>query len=214
MTSPPTAPKVYHITHVDNLAGIVTHGLLSDTTILRRGDPTAAVGMSKIKARRLRLPVVGHVGLMVGACVPFYFCPRSVMLFVLHRGNHPELGYSGGQAPLVHLEVDLFDAIGWAEAQGRRWAFSLGNAGARYAEFRSTLAALGDLRWDAIGATDFREPAIKEGKQAEFLVEGDLPWSLVERVGVLNRATLGRASAALTSVSHKPALQILPKWYY
>jgi hypothetical protein len=58
--------------------------------------------MSTIKERRLRLAIECRPGLRVGDCVPFYFCPRSVMLFLLDRGNHPDLTYRGGQGPILH----------------------------------------------------------------------------------------------------------------
>jgi len=51
-------------------------------------------------------------------------------------------------------------------------------AGAAYAEFRSRLDQLGDLNWTAIRSTDFSSPAVKEGKQAEFLVKDFVPWGL------------------------------------
>ena len=47
-------PKIYHITHVDNLAAIVTEGVLvSDATMLVRGGPAVPIGMSAIKRRRI-----------------------------------------------------------------------------------------------------------------------------------------------------------------
>jgi hypothetical protein len=107
-----------------------------------------------------------HPGTNVGDYVPFYFCPRSVMLYVVHMANHPELAYRDGQGPIVHLEADLYDVIRWANRSGRRWAFSLSNAGAYYAEFQSTEADLDRLDWEVIAATDFRAPEVKEGKQA------------------------------------------------
>ena len=30
----------------------------------------------------------------------------------------------------MHLEADLNEVVAWADASGRRWAFSLSNAGA------------------------------------------------------------------------------------
>jgi hypothetical protein len=108
VSTPPLRPKVYHITHVDNLEPIVRERvLLSDATIIARGGPTAGIGMSKIKQRRLTLPARCNPGSRVGDYVPFYFCPRSVMLYVIHCGNHPELTYRGGQGPIVHLVVRL-----------------------------------------------------------------------------------------------------------
>ena len=80
-----------------------------------------------------------HAGLHVGDCVPFYFCPRSVMLYLIYQANHPELTYRGGQGPIVHLEFDLHRVVQWAEAQGLRWAFTLSNAGSYYFEDRCGL---------------------------------------------------------------------------
>jgi len=139
MTRQPDRPKIYHITHVDNLAPIVANGnLVCDRVILARGGPAQTIGMSGIKRRRIEeLDVDRHPGTKVGDYVSFYFCPRSIMLFVIHCANHPELAYRGGQEPIVHLEADPYEVIRWADADGRRWAFSLSNAGARYAEFRS-----------------------------------------------------------------------------
>src|SRR5262249_46643902 len=154
----PARPKIYHITHLDNLTRIVADGcLISDRAMIARGGPTQGIGMSAIKQRRLtQLEVTCHPGTKVGDYVPFYFCARSVMLYVIHRGNHPDLPYRGGQQPIVHLEADLQTVIAWAAARGVRWAFSLSNAGAYYAVFRSRVAELDQLDWGAIAATDFR----------------------------------------------------------
>lgn len=93
MTTPPARPKLYHITHVDNLRVIAADGeLLSDAAMIARGGPVQAIGMSGIKRRRIEeLEVACHPGTKVGDYVPFYFCPRSVMLYVIHCANHPEL---------------------------------------------------------------------------------------------------------------------------
>ena len=101
MSPPPRQPNVYHITHVDNLPAIVDEGsLVCDREMIRRGGPAQAVGMSEIKRRRVeQLAVDCHPGTMVGDYVPFYFCPRSVMLYVIHMANHRELAYRGGQGP-------------------------------------------------------------------------------------------------------------------
>ncbi|MHA0034222.1 DarT ssDNA thymidine ADP-ribosyltransferase family protein [Deinococcus sp. PESE-13] len=50
MTAPvPRNPKIYHITHGDNLPRIVAEGgLWSDAAILQRGGPTAMIGMGKL----------------------------------------------------------------------------------------------------------------------------------------------------------------------
>lgn len=215
VTAPPTQPKIFHITHVDNLASIVSaRGLFSDASMITRGGPTAGIGMSSIKRRRLALPVTCHAGDHVGDYVPFYFCPRSIMLFVIHCANHPELTYRGGQAPIVHLQADLRAVAAWAGRNNRRWAFSLSNAGARYASFRSKLTELDDIDWAAVASTDFRDPAVKEAKQAEFLVHESFPWELVEAIGVISPAVRRRAEAATAGSAHRPPVNVRPRWYY
>ena len=71
--------------------------------------------MSEIKRRRLEeLDVKSHPGTKVGQYVPFYFCFRSIMLYLLYQGNHPELTYRGGQRPIIHLEADFNATVEWA----------------------------------------------------------------------------------------------------
>lgn len=109
----PQHPKIYHIVHVDRLASIIADGhLWSDVIMAAKPNTGTMIGMSGIKARRMHeLSLASHPGLRVGACVPFYFCPRSLMLFLIDRRN-PELAYQGGQNPIVHLESDLLTAVG------------------------------------------------------------------------------------------------------
>lgn len=167
----PAQPKIYHIVHVDRLPSILADGCLwCDAIMAERLGVGTMIGMNNIKARRLRLPVTCHPGYHVGDFVPFYFCSRSIMLYVIRRGNHPSLTYRGGQEPIVHLEADLNQTVRWADARRRRWAFSLSNAGACYAQFRSSLGYLHEVDWEAVAALDFRPAEVKESKQAEFLV--------------------------------------------
>ena len=84
----PTEPKIYHIVHVDRLTSIISDGYLwSDAETRRRGVGRTGIGMDRIKKRRLEeLTLSSHPDLFVGDCVPFYFCPRSVMLYLIFRG--------------------------------------------------------------------------------------------------------------------------------
>lgn len=209
----PTHPKIYHICHVDRLASIVASGgLLSDAALQQQTLPGSVIGMNHIKQRRLQeLTLMSHPGLHVGACVPFYFCSRSVMLYLIYVRSQ-ELTYRGGQGPIVHLEADLHATVAWANAQGRRWAFTLSNAGAYYFEDRANLSQLGEINWDAVQARDWRQ--CKEGKQAEFLLENSFPWHLVERIGVHSRLVYPQVINSLPPQGHRPAVEVLPDWYY
>ena len=168
--------------------------------------------MSEIKQRRLTTRLDSHSDVCVGDCVPFYFCPRSVMLYVIYKANHPKLEYRGGQRPIVHLQADLCETVDWAERQGYRWAFTLSNAGSLYFQDRCDLAQLGEIDWEAVQAR--RWQGRTEGKQAEFLLEGSFPWELVRHVGVCSQETLQHTRDAIRTANHQPAVTIRPDWYY
>ena len=210
----PAEPKIYHIVHVDRLPSIIADGWLwCDADIVRRSPPGTTIGMNGIKQRRLNeLTLTSHSDLHVGDCVPFYFCPRSIMLYLIHQANHPELLYRGGQGPIVHLEADLRQTVAWAEERSLRWAFTLSNAGARYFVDRCDLARVGEIDWDAVQAEAWRQ--CKEGKQAEFLIERQFPWELVSRIGVRSRQVYSQVATALQDAVHKPRIEIKPDWYY
>jgi len=210
----PIEPKIYHIIHVDRLPSIIADGSLwCDAEIVLRSPPGTTIGMNGIKQRRLQeLTLTSHPGLYVGGCVPFYFCPRSIMLYLIYQSNHPELEFRGGQEPIIHLEADLKHTVAWANAQNQRWAFTLSNAGAYYFEDRCDLGNLNEIDWDAVQAEKWKK--CKEGKQAEFLVEQQFPWELVSRIGVKSLRVNRLVEAALEATAHKPRVETKLDWYY
>lgn len=208
MTTP-----IYHITHVNNLPDIVAAGCLwSDRRVQEQGVNTV-IGFDHIKHRRLEeIEVDCHQGTMVGDYVPFYFCPRSVMLYVIYRRN-TKLRYHGGQRDIIHLVSTVEAAI--EVAQGRPWAFSDGNAGADYTDFYADLGQMAEIvDWDAVQARDWRDPAIQEKKQAEFLVHDSFPWTAFHEIGVVDQAVADQVHAALRSAVHKPSIRAHGEWYY
>jgi hypothetical protein len=209
-------PKIYHITHIRNLDGILEDNVLwSDAKRLELGLECEIVGMSEIKRRRLEeLEVKCHSGTMVGEYVPFYFCPRSVMLYILHMGNHPDIHYREGQGPIIHLQADLKAAVKWATDNRIRWAFSDINAGTYAAQFYDDLGQLDDvIDWAAVEAVNWRDTAIQEYKQAEFLTYESFPWELVERIGVCNNDVRRQVIEKLGNRGF-PEVGIERDWYY
>lgn len=215
----PERPKLYHILHADRLTSVVADdGLWCDEAMGQRAGTGTTIGIAEIKERRLRRPLNSWPDLSVGQCVPFYFCPRSVMLYLLHKGNHQDLPYRGGQRPVIHLEADLHSVVEWANANRRRWAFTLSNAGAVYCRDRNDLARLAEVNWAAVNARVWSGPGVsaevREGKQAEFLVEQFLPWHLIDRVGVIATDIQSAVQATLQDAAHRPPVEVRRDWYY
>jgi hypothetical protein len=169
------------------------------------------IGMEHIKDRRLKIEVACNPGTMVGEYVPFYFCPRSVMLFVISRG-HSNVTYKGGQQEVIHL-VSSIEIV--TKDKERLWAFSDGNAGASYTDFYNDINEINDvLNWSAIKAHYWSDPPIQNAKQAEFLVHKLLKWEEIHDIGVYSKGVATRLGGILKSATHKPNILTRRNWYY
>ena len=209
----PAEPKIYHIIHVDRLPSIVADGhLWCDTTMAQRNSPGTTIGISSIKERRLRQPLTSYPDLHVGDCVPFYFCPRSIMLYVIYRANHPDLTYTGGQDFIIHFEADFYTTIKWAEKNGAHWVFTTSNAGSHFFEDYCDPNQLSEINWTAIQAMNWQ--SCKDEKPAEFLLECSFPWQLIERIGVCSQSVHKQVSRALPANGHRPPVEVIKSWYY
>lgn len=200
---------IFHITHVDNLAGIVQAGCLwSDSQRRRQNFACMNIGYEHIKQRRLSRPVTVAAGGSLGDYVPFNFCPRSVMLYVIHRNVVP--GYWGGQRPVVHLVTSVEAAV----ASGRPWAFTDIHAELAYARYFDKLAYLDQIDWTVIPLRDWRGEERKKRRQAEFLVYDWFPWHCVERIGVYNPVVADRVEQICRTAEHRPVVDVKRDWYY
>lgn len=211
----PRNPKIYHIVHGDRLKSIIHNGSLwCDDEAQQRNAPGTMIGMAHIKARRRMKYLSSHPDLALGACVPFYFCPRSVMLYLIHMKNHEELSYRGGQDAIVHLQATLLDAVEWAEDNNRRWAFTSSNAAAGYSADYADIEYLDRIDWTAVAALNWTRNEIKAAKQAEFLMERSVPWTLIRQIGVRSKPIADRVREIIESAPHKPMVQVRSQWYY
>jgi hypothetical protein len=202
----PDQTLIYHITDVDNLPGILAGGGLRSDAAMARHNP-AVIGYEHIKQRRMteiRVDCCGNR--FVGEFVPFHFCPRSPMLYTVNMGNTGRP--VGCQRTIVHLVSTLAVGIG----QNRPWAISDGNAATRHTNFSSDLAALAELDWAAIRATQWQGKIYQ--KSAEFLVTDFFDWSGFHTVGCHNPVVAQQVQNMLTNHAHRPTVRVEPNWYY
>lgn len=205
-----TKVYIYHITDVSNLASIIFDGCIKSDALMAKQQASGQVtgiGYSHIKARRLTQTTVGCCsGRYVGEFVPFYFCPRSPMLFTVNKGNTGKP--VGAQATIVHLVSTMDVAI----KQGRDWAFSDVSAATGYPNFFNDPNQLDKLSWDAIRALDWAGQATK--KQAEFLVADHFDWTGVIGVGCMTPSVKQQVDEIIQPFSHRPVVKTKPDWYY
>ncbi len=202
----PETTLIYHITDVANLpAIIVENGLCSDAVMVKRS--AEIIGYDHIKKRRLKeIPVPCCEWRRVGEFVPFYFCPRSPMLFTINKGNTGRP--VGCQRTIVHLVSTM--AVGMAT--GKAWAVSSGNAGAFHTTFSAKPDALNALDWTAIRATQWQ--SVQHQKAAEFLVADFFLWTAIQEIGCENSVTAGKVREFLADAAHQPGVSVKPSWYY
>lgn len=208
MPTPVPPLDLYHITSVDNLSAIlVSGGLLSDAALATANGSHSVIGYAHIKQRRLTQYTVDCCGgRFVGEFVPFYFCPRSPMLYTINRGNTGKP--AGCQTEILHLVTTLAKA----RSLGRDWAIADGNAGAGHTTFSSDIDSLKTLNWSAIRATQWQ--SLTHQKSAEFLVADFFDWSAIVSIGCHNAATKQKVERLLANQSHRPQVTVQPNWYY
>jgi hypothetical protein len=202
----PEERLIYHITDIENLPAILAAGGLHSDAVMAQRDPTV-IGYNHIKLRRLtkiRVPSAGDR--FVGEFVPFYFCPRSPMLYAINLGNTGR--EPGCQRSILHL----VSRVGHAINLNSPWAVSDGNAGTFHTTFASTLEAIDALDWKVIGATYWAES--RHQKQAEFLLADFFPWTGVHAIGCHNAETAAQVTALSAGQNHCPRVSVRRGWYY
>jgi len=203
---------LYHITHIDNLAGIIrAGGLLAHNGI---EDGYTDIAHQTIQTRRNQTPVLCPPGGALHDYVPFYFCRRSPMLYAIHKDNIET--YRGGQQSIVYLVSELVRV----QQAGLTFVFTDGHAIMQFSEFYNDVADLDKIDWPLMQAklwTDTDEdPDRKRRRQAEFLLHRRCPWSLISGIGVFDEAMQLRVEGLLNSLKpeHLPRVKVLRDWYY
>ena len=204
--------KIFHITHISNLPSILANsGLFPDSAMRAAGRSHTRIGYEHIKQRRLSRPVSTAEKGFLGDYVPFNFCPRSVMLYVISTGSVD--GYEGGQGDVVHLVSTVQTAID----SGEPWTFTDRHAELGYARYFQSKDGLKHVDWDVMPLKQWGGAGnddIKEKRQAEFLVHRFFPWKSIVQIGVVSSTIAAAVNKLIRTSSHQPDVLIEPKWYY
>jgi hypothetical protein len=171
-----------------------------------------SISYDSVQRRRARRHVPYKPYGTVHDYVPFYFAPRSPMLYTIVQGNVHS--YSEGQDPLVYL-VSTVQAIHEAHLQ---FVFTDGHCIIEYTNFYDDLADLSQIDWSLMRAhywanTPDDSDRVRR-RQAEFLVYRACPWHLITEIGVINREIKKVVVDSLERSSYKPPVIVRNSWYY
>lgn len=204
---------IYHITHIDNLESILSEGgLLAYNIMLETQTNYTNIAYQNIQDRRATTDVPCGGGGVLHDYVPFYFAPRSPMLYTISRGNVEN--YTQGQAAVIHL-VSSIENI---EAEDLCFVFTDGHAVMTFTDFFDDLNYLGAIDWDVMESrywNDTNEDKDrKRRRQAEFLVRYFFPSQLITEIGVMNSTIKTQVENILQNFTHKPSVIVRNNWYY
>lgn len=204
---------IFHITHLDNLQFILEdEAIACDASVRRSGREVTNIGYRDLKEKRLRYPVSCGPGGCLGDYAPFYFAPRSPMLYVDYRGGVE--GYSGGQEPILHLVA----SVERVRDAGLRFVFSDGHPVAVVSDMFDSEEHFDKVDWDVMKETYWNDTDADgdrmRRRMAEFLVHDGLPWELVGAIGVFNVEMKAATEAALQEFNHRPPVAVRREWYY
>ncbi|EAW39133.1 DUF4433 domain-containing protein [Lyngbya sp. PCC 8106] len=205
---------IYHITHIDNLVSIISSGGLIACSQLRQQQVRYTdIAHQNIQDRRANKPVPCSVGGLLHDYVPFYFGPRSPMLYAIYRRNVQ--GYQGSQSSIIHLVTEI-ETIANSDLD---FAFTDGHAIMDYSDFYDDLWQLGEvIDWGLMEErywSDTEEDRNRKWRrQAEFLVHRFYPWRFITAIGVINDSIKTKVQSILQKKQHQPLVRVCSNWYY
>lgn len=202
--------RIYHFADGANLPSILKSGELR---CHRQANPEVDVGHKEIKRHREEIEVGCGPGGVVGDYVPFYYAPRSPMLFSIKCGNVE--GVSSDQRRLVYF-VSSTEAVYEA---GLECVLTDGNAAAAFTTFSTDPTDFDDfIDWDLMKAVMWRntsdDPDRRRRRMAEFLVHQALPLELVREIAVKDKIIAAWVIEQLEDADREIAVAIRPEWYF
>jgi ssDNA thymidine ADP-ribosyltransferase, DarT len=206
--------SIYHITHIQNLQSILrSGGLVAHSRLKQQGIDPLDISYEQIQDRRATKKVPCSMGGVLHDYVPFYFAPRSPVLYTIQRGNLPNC--PEGQTSILHL-VTTAEAI---QAASLAFTFTDGHAIMEYSDFYEEIAALNNvIDWSVMRSRYWNDteddPNRKCRRQAEFLIHGFLPWQVITEIGVINQEMRKQVCQVLQTFDHSLSVSIYPSWYY
>lgn len=191
--------RIFHVTHINNLAAIVEAGaLLADAT------PTVDISSPESRESR-RTIVVSDEGDTVASYVPFFLSPESSLWESIRtRAADPRLALdSHSVATDFVVLVTSFSAVGELPT-----VVADGDAAHALTRYATTT--------DAEERMLRRLRAENESARllaAELLVKDSVPLEVVSLITVANDRTRDAVKAILKSSPHSPRVAIHPPWF-
>ncbi|WP_445613095.1 type II toxin-antitoxin system toxin DNA ADP-ribosyl transferase DarT [Geobacillus sp. YF-1] len=204
---------LYHITHYRNLPSIFAQGgLVANHLAKSKKISYVDIAHASIQDRRLTTEVPLPPFGTLHDYVPFYFAPRSPMLYAINKGRVE--GYKGGQDEIVYL-LTRTDLI---HLSGLSYVFTDGHPVMKVTDFYQDLYELSQIDWDIMRSTYWHDteedPDRKRRRQAEFLVYQFVPIHLLAAIAVKSREWELIVRKIAAQHRYQGSIIVRPEWYF
>jgi hypothetical protein len=203
------------MTRIERLPSVIEHGLLADNVCRQRSVAGVEIGYDHIKRRRALRAVSCGVGGTLADYVPFYFAPRSPMLYAITRG------LVSAEAARTEQIVYLMSSTQILRQAGLTVIASNRHAELDYAEITDDDKDLDDDRFidwplmkERIWRNTPQDPDRKERRQAECLVYPNVPWQAIEEVATKSESACAQAKFVLGEAGQSTPVAVRAAWYF
>lgn len=203
----------YRICHIDNLRHLLNVGMCSKYHPLADPNFVSIGNIEIINARDTTDVQIAGYG-KVGEYVPFYFTPRSIMLYNIVTGHRAP------KVPKVPREnILVIRCLIEQLAKCGRYFFTDGQANvSNGTNHFHDLKDLDKIDWAIIQTSSFSKSTDDLDRarryQAEFLVHDHVPVSAVESIVVYNKIAQARVEAQLKELQKDLSVQIIRNYFF
>ena len=218
-----TSTAVFHITHMENLARM----LESERLIAKNGqsaDDFESIANEEVQSRRAKIQVPLGPGGPIHDYVPFYFAPRSPMLFCNHKGSIPN-------AKPQREIITLVTTAQILAKEARPFVFYDRHAVVGYTQAYERLEDLKAVDWriffeppltgnyakywqDRNDSTHPHWVSRKEVRQAEFLVHEHVPFACIRLIGTYSDSSRRTVEEILKIHENSCPVETHREWYF
>jgi hypothetical protein len=220
----PRPLRIFHMTAICNLASIAkSKKLYSNALLQKKKIEYGNIAYQGAQGKRATKMVAKPPGGVIHDYVPFYFAPRSPMLFTINKGNVE--GCPHRQQDIVHFMTTVEAVI----ADQSPYVFYDYNATLSIATCYSDVKNLTKIDWNLFHELPCLDGYCKywhsvldnpkyslrqETRQAEFLVHKSVPLKLIGLVGAYNEAKAAEVSQIFEEAGIELEVQAKPEWYF
>lgn len=207
----PEKALIFRIAHCDNVPWILDHGLHCRNS--NDCDPGYVnIGNPDLIARRAQRDIEIDPFGTLSDYVPFYFTPKSPMLYNITTGFNGITQRSNDEI------VILVSSLHRLRELGQRFVFTNRHAYLRTAEYFGDLAQLHRIDWELLRSRNFKRDPDDPDKfaryEAEALVYQHLPLTGLLGMACYTMTTKALVDGQLAARGLTLDVKVLPGWYF